>query len=408
MRIIVEQGLAYDSSLMADDDCYELLADGGPTGVVELPVEWIRDDAVYFTMERYASLRPYTPPRDVLTLWRDEFDAARADGGLFELTMHPHIIGHRSRMVVLTELLDHITSFDDVWYATHAQVVDHVRTAMSASGDETRDHGARRLDGILLTVSPTTTRLRELLASEGPLLLPGAPNALTARVIEETGYQAAYVSGAGVTNTYLGMPDIGLLSLSELVDDVSAMANAVSIPLVVDADTGFGNALNVQHTVRKLERAGAAAIQIEDQVSPKKWGHFTGTEGVSRDEKLGKVRAAVDARDDADLVIIARTDARSTEGIEAACNRRVVPRRRRRRALRGGAAQHRGDAVRDPAGAGTAPGEHGRGRAHAAAAAGDPGRAWLRDGAVCQRRAARRRDRHAQRARAPVQARRHP
>jgi len=170
-------------------------------------------------------------------------------------------------------------------------------------------------------VSPSTTRLRELLAGEGPLLLPGAPNALTARGIEETGYQAAYVSGAGVTNTYLGMPDLGLLSLSELVDHVSAMADAVSIPLVVDADTGFGNALNVQRTVRKLERAGAAAIQIEDQVSPKKCGHFTGTEVVSRDEMVGKVRAAVDARDDADLVIIARSDARSTEGIEAACER---------------------------------------------------------------------------------------
>ena len=137
LRIIVEQGLAYDSSLMADDDCYELLADGEPTGVVELPVEWIRDDAVYFMMERYASLRPYTPPRDVFTLWRDEFDAARADGGLFQLTMHPHVIGHRSRMVVLTELLDHMASFDDVWFATHAQVVDHVRTAMSTVGEET-------------------------------------------------------------------------------------------------------------------------------------------------------------------------------------------------------------------------------------------------------------------------------
>lgn len=127
LDIIVRQGLLYDSSLMADDDCYELVRRGEPTGLVEIPVEWIRDDAPYFMMERYGSLRPYTPPRDVLGLWRDEFDAARAEGGLFQLTMHPHIIGHRSRMVVLHELLDHITSFSDVWLATHAQIADHVR-----------------------------------------------------------------------------------------------------------------------------------------------------------------------------------------------------------------------------------------------------------------------------------------
>jgi peptidoglycan/xylan/chitin deacetylase (PgdA/CDA1 family) len=131
LQIIAELGLIYDSSLMADDDCYELIADGEPTGIVELPVEWIRDDAPYFMMERYASLRPYTPPRDVLQLWRDEFDAARADGGLFQLTMHPHIIGHRARMVVLTELLAYMSSFDDVWFATHAQVVEHVRVELS-------------------------------------------------------------------------------------------------------------------------------------------------------------------------------------------------------------------------------------------------------------------------------------
>jgi peptidoglycan/xylan/chitin deacetylase (PgdA/CDA1 family) len=132
LQIIAELGLIYDSSLMADDDCYELLAHGEPTGIVELPVEWIRDDAPYFMMERYGSLRPYTPPRDVLRLWCDEFDAARADGGLFQLTMHPHIIGHRARMIVLTELLAHISSFDDVWFATHAEIAQHVRTELSA------------------------------------------------------------------------------------------------------------------------------------------------------------------------------------------------------------------------------------------------------------------------------------
>ncbi|MEV4145526.1 polysaccharide deacetylase [Amycolatopsis sp. NPDC049691] len=127
LAITRELGLTYDSSLMADDDCYELLEHGEPTGVVELPVEWIRDDAPYFMMDRFASLRPYTPPRGVLSIWRDEFDAAYADGGIFQLTMHPHIIGHRSRLAILAELLDHIAGHDGVWFATHAQIVGHVR-----------------------------------------------------------------------------------------------------------------------------------------------------------------------------------------------------------------------------------------------------------------------------------------
>ncbi|MEE4598611.1 polysaccharide deacetylase [Streptomyces sp. DSM 41524] len=128
LEITRELGLTYDSSLMADDDCYEIVADDEPTGIVELPPEWIRDDLAYFTMDRFTSLRPYTPPRGVLTIWRDEFDAAYADGGIFQLTMHPHCIGHRSRIAVLTELLDHIASHEGVWFATHAQVVDHVLT----------------------------------------------------------------------------------------------------------------------------------------------------------------------------------------------------------------------------------------------------------------------------------------
>jgi len=131
LRIIGELGFTYDSSLMADDDCYELLADGKPTGIVELPVEWIRDDAPYFMMERYSSLRPYMPPRDVLTLWCDEFDSAYEEGGLFQLTLHPHIIGHRSRMVVLGELLAHITSRPRVWFATHEAIARHVRSALT-------------------------------------------------------------------------------------------------------------------------------------------------------------------------------------------------------------------------------------------------------------------------------------
>lgn len=133
LGIIAELGFAYDSSLMADDEPYELLAGGRPTGIVEIPVEWIRDDAPYFMMERYAGLRPYMPPRSALQIWTDEFDTAHAEGGLFQLTLHPHIIGHRSRLVVLRALLDHIRAHSDVWFATHAQIADLLRPSISFS-----------------------------------------------------------------------------------------------------------------------------------------------------------------------------------------------------------------------------------------------------------------------------------
>jgi peptidoglycan-N-acetylglucosamine deacetylase len=126
LGIIRELGLRYDSSLMADDEPYEIVQDGQPAGIAEIPVEWIRDDAVYFPMDRYSALRPYASPRSVLTIWTDEFEGAYADRGLFQLTMHPHVIGHRSRMAVLAELIDHIASRQGVWFATHAQVADHV------------------------------------------------------------------------------------------------------------------------------------------------------------------------------------------------------------------------------------------------------------------------------------------
>ena len=170
-------------------------------------------------------------------------------------------------------------------------------------------------------ISPGRT-LRALVESpDPPLLLPGAVNALAARLVEEAGFSAVYVTGAGVANSYLGMPDHGLLTLDELCGHVAAICDVVGIPVVVDADTGFGNALNVQRTVRRLERAGAAAIQLEDQVSPKKCGHFDGKEVVSTGEMVGKVKAAVDARRDDDLVIVARTDARAVKGLDAACER---------------------------------------------------------------------------------------
>ena len=124
LRIEKEMGLLYDSSLMADEDCYELLLDGEPTGVIELPVEWVRDDAVYFMMHRFQSLRPYTPPADVLDVFRRELDAAYEEGGVFQLTMHPHVIGYRSRIWILEEVIRHARSRPDVWFATHAEVID--------------------------------------------------------------------------------------------------------------------------------------------------------------------------------------------------------------------------------------------------------------------------------------------
>ena len=123
LEIAREMGLQYDSSMMADEDCYELVSNGEATGVIELPVEWIRDDAVYFMMHRFQSLRPYTPPADVLDIFRREFDAAYREGGIFQLTLHPHIIGYRSRIWILEETIRHARSRPDVWFATHAEVV---------------------------------------------------------------------------------------------------------------------------------------------------------------------------------------------------------------------------------------------------------------------------------------------
>jgi len=127
LSIACELGLTYDSSLMGDEDCYELVLDGKPSGLIELPVEWVRDDAVYFMMHRFQGLRPYTPPADVLDIFRREFDAAYVEGGLFQLTLHPHVIGYRSRIWIVDELLRHTRSHGGVWFATHAQVVDWVR-----------------------------------------------------------------------------------------------------------------------------------------------------------------------------------------------------------------------------------------------------------------------------------------
>lgn len=130
LRIAVELGLRYDSSLMADEDCYELLLDGAPTGIVEIPVEWIRDDAAYLLMNRFGGVRPYTPPAAVFDIFRREFDGAYADGGVFQLTLHPHVIGARSRIWILEELIRHAAAHD-VWFATHAELAAHVGSGIA-------------------------------------------------------------------------------------------------------------------------------------------------------------------------------------------------------------------------------------------------------------------------------------
>jgi 2-methylisocitrate lyase-like PEP mutase family enzyme len=170
-------------------------------------------------------------------------------------------------------------------------------------------------------VSDSRAVLRRHLASGRLLVVPGAANALTARLAVETGFEAVYVTGAGIANTFLGTPDIGLVTLSEVAAHVAAIREAVDVPLIVDADTGFGNAVGVRRAVRDLERAGADALQLEDQAFPKRCGHFSGKELVETAEMVQKVRAAVDARRDDRLVVIARTDARASEGLAAALDR---------------------------------------------------------------------------------------
>ncbi len=159
--------------------------------------------------------------------------------------------------------------------------------------------------------------LRALLRDEKGVLLPGAPNALTARIIEDLGFKAVYLTGAGLTNSDIGLPDLGFMDLSQVAEHVLAIRGVVELPLIVDIDTGFGNALNVAHTIRTLEQAGASAVQLEDQRAPKRCGHFEGKALISAEEMVGKVRAAADARRQ-DMVIIARTDACAVEGFEAA------------------------------------------------------------------------------------------
>ena len=167
-----------------------------------------------------------------------------------------------------------------------------------------------------------TTRLRDLLAGPGLVVAPGAYDALSARLIAQAGFSVVYMTGFGTAASVLGQPDVGLLTMSEMVSRAAAMAAVVGdLPLIADADTGYGNPINVRRTIREYERAGVAAVHIEDQVWPKKCGHMEGKQVIPLDEMVQKIHAAADARQDPDFVIIARTDAVAVYGLEDALQR---------------------------------------------------------------------------------------
>lgn len=166
-----------------------------------------------------------------------------------------------------------------------------------------------------------TLKLKGIMTRREAVTIPGAANAMFARVIEELDFEAIYVTGAGIANMSLGVPDIGLTTLSEVAETVAAISDITDLPLLVDADTGFGNAVNMVRTVRILERAGASGLQIEDQVFPKKCGHFKGKDVIPLEEMVQKIKAAVDSRQDQNLQIVARTDAAAIEGLDRALER---------------------------------------------------------------------------------------
>src|SRR5262245_50184651 len=164
-------------------------------------------------------------------------------------------------------------------------------------------------------------RLREMLARPEPLLAPGAYDSLSARLIEQAGFEVVYMTGFGTSASLLGRPDVGLLSFGEMVDNARRIAHAVDVPVIADADNGYGNPINVIRTVQEYEAAGVSAIHIEDQVAPKKCGHMEGKQVIEPAEMVEKVHAAVEARQSDDFLIIARNDARAVEGIKGALDR---------------------------------------------------------------------------------------
>ena len=174
---------------------------------------------------------------------------------------------------------------------------------------------------LLRTTGAPRARLRELLAGPGPLLAPGSYDALSARLVEQAGFDVVYMTGFGSTASLIGRPDVGLLTGTEMIDNARRMVAAVDVPVIADADTGYGNAINVVRTVQAYEQAGVAGIHLEDQVMPKKCGHMSGKAVIGAEEMAGKIRAAVAARRDPDFLLIARTDAAAVEGLEAAIAR---------------------------------------------------------------------------------------
>ncbi len=170
-------------------------------------------------------------------------------------------------------------------------------------------------------MSEIRSEFRRKVEARRGLVIPGAFNALSAKVVADQGFEAVYLTGAGLTNMEYGMPDIGFIGLRDVAEHTSRIRDVVALPLLVDIDTGFGNAINVRHAVRTLERAGADAVQIEDQTFPKRCGHFAGKGVAPLAEMLTKIRAAVDARTDPDFLIVARTDARAAHGFDHAIER---------------------------------------------------------------------------------------
>jgi carboxyvinyl-carboxyphosphonate phosphorylmutase len=184
---------------------------------------------------------------------------------------------------------------------------------MHAKGDHVGD---------LLRSGPAPrARLRELLAGSDPVVAPGAYDALSARLVEQAGFGVVYMTGFGTTASLIGRPDVGLLGGAEMVDNARRIVAAVDVPVIADADTGYGNAINVVRTVQSYEQAGVAGVHLEDQVMPKKCGHMSGKAVIGADEMAGKIRAAVAARHDPDFLVIARTDAAAVEGLDAALDR---------------------------------------------------------------------------------------
>lgn len=166
-----------------------------------------------------------------------------------------------------------------------------------------------------------TTKLRQLIARPGALMAPGVADALMAKLVLRQGFEAIYMTGAGTTAVRLGMPDVGLLTMTEMIDNAARIADSSGLPLIADADNGYGGVLNVRRTIQGYERAGVAAVHLEDQVIPKRCGHLAGKQLVPVEEMVAKIRAAVDARLDPDFVLIARTDAIAVEGFDAAIER---------------------------------------------------------------------------------------